>query len=76
MKDVIPVMNPMGEIEGKIDGENMSQRRKRIVHQDVIVRGTSVRGRQIGQEVEVPRESLEARDMMVSYVVHLIATLS
>ena len=69
MKGDTPAKNPIGEIEEKIGGEDTNQRKRLIVHHDVIVmRTVSVigQGRRIGRGVEVRSENQGARDMMVS----------
>lgn len=69
MKGGMGGKNQIGEIEARTGEGNMSLRRKRIVHQDVIASEaseTSVRDRRIEQGVEVRNENLGARDMMVS----------
>jgi hypothetical protein len=68
-KDDTLAKNQIGEIGEKIGGESMSQRKKLIVHLDVIVmRTVSVigQGQRIERGVEVRNVNLEARDMMVS----------
>jgi hypothetical protein len=69
MKDDIPAKNQIGMIEEKTGGESMSQRKRLIVHLDVIVmRTVSVIGQdqRIERGVEVRNESPGARDTMVS----------
>jgi len=70
MKGDTLAKNPIGEIEEKIGGESMNQKKRLIVHPDVIVmRNVSVtgQGQRIERGVEVRNENLEARDMMVSF---------
>jgi hypothetical protein len=72
MKDDTLAKNQIGKIEEKIGGEGTNQRKRLIVHLDVIVmRTVSVIGQ--GQRIErgvgvrnVNPVNLGARDMMVS----------
>ena len=68
MKGDTLAKNPIGEIEEKIGGESMNQKKRLIVHPDVIVivSGMKGQGQRIEQGVEVRSENQEARDMMVS----------
>ena len=64
------VKNQIEQIGEKIGGEDTSQRKRLIVHHDVIVmRTVSVieQGQRIERGVEVRSENLGARDMMVSF---------
>jgi hypothetical protein len=73
MKGDTPAKNQIGRIEEKIGGESMSQRKRLIVHLDVIVmRTVSVigQGRRIERGVGVRNVNLGARDMMVSFEAH------
>jgi hypothetical protein len=64
------VKSQIGKIEEKIEGGSMNQRKRLIVHPDVIVMETvSVigQGRRIEREVGVRNENQGALDMMVSF---------
>jgi len=68
MKGDTPAKNQIGKIEEKTGGESTNQRKRLIVHPDVIVivSGMKGQGQRIEQGVEVRSENQEARDMMVS----------
>jgi hypothetical protein len=71
--------NLIGKTEGRTGGEGTNLRRKHIVHLDVIAMGTvseSERDRWTEREVGVRRGNLEARDMMVSSRLLLVAERS